>query len=100
MNSNKKIINKVECFFSTYNIIVGITISILAIYTVELIKSLSVDIIIPLLSKEHNIEHSTKKLLGKTIKTGSFLTTLIRYFLTIIIVMLVIYRFPLDKLTN
>ena len=42
---NGKMINKVECFFSTYNIIIGITITILAIYTVELIKSISIDII-------------------------------------------------------
>ena len=96
--NGKKIINKVECFFSTYNIIIGITITILAIYTVELIKSISIDIIIPLVSKEQSIENSTKKIFGKTLRTGSLLTTLIRYLITIIIVMVVIWRFPSDKL--
>ena len=92
-------IEKVICFFSTYNIVVGITITILAIYTVELIRSFSVDILIPLLSpKDKNIESSTKQIWGRTIKSGSFLSTLIKYFITMIIVMLVIVRFPTDKL--
>ena len=92
-------IDKITCFFSTYNIIVGITITILAIYSVEIIKSLSSDILIPLISpKNKNIEHSTKKIFGKTIKTGLFVSTLIKYFLTMIIVIIVIARFPIDKL--
>lgn len=92
-------IEKVICFFSTYNIVVGITITMLAIYSVEVIRSLSSDILIPLISpKNQNIEHSTKKIYGKTIKTGLFVSTLIKYFLTMIIVMIVIARFPVDKL--
>ncbi len=92
-------IEKVMCFFSTYNIVVGITITILAIYTVDIIRSLSTDIIIPLISPpDKNIEYSTKKIWGKTVKTGLFLSSLVRYLITIIIVMLVIYRFPQDKL--
>jgi len=92
-------IEKVICFFSTYNIIVGITITILAIYSVEMIKSFSTDILIPLISpKDKNIESSTKKLFGRTIRSGLFVSTLIKYFITIVIVMFVIARFPIEKL--
>lgn len=96
-----QMIEKVRCFFSTYNIVVGITITILAIYTVDIIRSFSTDIIIPLISPpDKNIEHSTKKIWGKTLKTGLFLSSLIKYFITMIIVIFVIYRFPEDKLTS
>lgn len=92
-------IEKVICFFSTYNIVVGITITILAIYTVELIRSFSTDIVLPFISPiDNNIELSTKKIWGKTIKTGSFLASLIKYFIAIIVVFIVIHRFPQDKL--
>ena len=87
-------IQKVLLFFSTYNIMIGIIITILALSTLEIIRSLSNDIIIPMTTTD--LEKKTSKICGKVIKTGIFYGTLYRFFLALMFILMIIYVHPFE----
>ena len=87
-------IQKVLLFFSTYNIMIGIIITILALSMLEMIRSLSNDIIIPLTTTD--LEKKTTKICGRVIKTGVFYSTLYRLCLSILFILMIIYVHPFE----
>ena len=86
-------INKVVFFFSTYNIIIGLIITILSIFTVELIRSLSTDIIIPLLKT--NIDAQVITIGNRQLRIGSFISNVMRYLVTIMILLIMLHCYVL-----
>ena len=87
-------INKVILFFSTYNIAIGLIITMLSIFTVDLIRSLSTDIVLPLLKT--NIDTLVITIGNRQIKIGSFISTLIRFLITLIVLLTIIHMYPLE----
>ena len=65
-------IEKVVVFFSTYNITVGLIITILSIFSVEIIKSSANDIIIPLFHS--TIDDKIITIRKTKIKVGLFIS--------------------------
>ena len=92
-------IQKIAFFFSTYNIIIGLIITILSIFTVDFIRSLSTDMIIPLL-KEGNLDSQTIQIGKRTIRIGSFFSAMIRYLVTLIIILIIVHFYPLQIKDN
>ena len=88
-------IQKILFVFSSYDIVIGIIITVLAIFTVEFVRSLTNDIILPLFLK--NIDNSTITIYGKTLRTGLFLTILIRYIVVILLVFIIIHKYPVKN---
>jgi len=87
-------IKKVVFFFSTYNIIIGLIITILSIFTVDFIRSFSTDIIIPALKP--NLDSQILTIGDRQVKIGLFISSLIRYLITIIIILIIIHNYPLQ----
>ena len=87
-------IKKIVFFFSTYNIVIGLIITILSIFTVDFIRSLSTDVILPLLKTD--LETQTKTIGNRTIKIGLFISATIRYLITLIIILSIIHFYPLQ----
>ena len=87
-------IKKIVFFFSTYNIIIGLIITILSIFTVDFIRSISSDVIIPMLKT--NLDNQTLTIGNRQIRIGLFISAMIRYLITIIIILIIIHHYPLQ----
>ena len=85
-------IQKVGQFFTTYNIVVGLVITILSIFSVEIIKSCANDVILPILHA--NIDTKTITIRNKEIKIGLFISAILRLFFAIIIIFIIIHIHP------
>ena len=66
----------------------------MSIFTVELIRSLSTDIIIPLL--KNNIDTQVITIGNRQIRIGSFISNVMRYLVTIMILLIIIHYYPLE----
>ena len=86
-------IKKIVFFFSTYNIIIGLIITILSIFTVDFIRSISSDVIIPILKT--NLDNQILTIGSRHIRIGSFISAMIRYLITLIIILIIIHHYPL-----
>ena len=82
-------IQKVTNFFTTYNIVVGLVITILSIFSVEIIKSCTNDIILPILHT--NIDNKIIIICNKEIRIGLFISAILRLFFAIIIIFIIIH---------
>ena len=88
-------IEKVVVFFSTYNITVGLIITILSIFSVEIIKSTANDIILPLCHS--TIDDKTITINKTKIKIGVFISTFLRLVLAIIVIFIIIHLHPFSE---
>ena len=88
-------IEKVMVFFSTYNIIVGLVITIVSLFSVELIRSFTNDILIPVC--KHNIETHTIKIKDTDIRIGLFYTSLLRLLIALFIICIIIHIYSLNN---
>jgi len=87
-------IEKVMVFFSTYNIVVGLIITILSIFSVEMIRSLGNDVIIPLFHS--TIDNKIIKINNNHIKIGLFISSLLRLAVAAIIIFIIIHIHPFE----
>jgi len=88
-------IEKVMVFFSTYNIMVGLIITILSIFSVEIIRSCANDIMIPIFHSA--IDDKTITINNKKIKIGLFISAILRLILAVIIIFVIIHLHPFDE---
>ena len=85
-------IEKVLVFFSTFNITVGLIITILSIFSVDIIRSCANDVIITICHS--TIDDMTFTINKTKIKIGLFLSALIRLLLAIIVIFIIIHLHP------
>lgn len=92
------ILDSVNQFFTASNIMITIIITVLSTYITELSTSLINDLIIPLFDTNHNNELEVNKLKNYTItinnrifKVGSFIISLIRFIIILVIIFLAIH---------
>ena len=91
-------IQKVLLFFSTYNIIVGLIITLLALSSLEVVRSLSNDILLPIIS--NNIDGVTTTICNTTMRTGTFMSTLFRLFVAFMVILIIVEIHPIEGMTN
>ena len=87
-------IEKVMVFFSTYNIVVGLIITILSIFSVEMIRSLGNDVLIPLCHS--TIDSKIIKINNNNINIGLFISSILRLVIAAIIIFLIIHIHPFE----
>lgn len=85
-------IQKVSVFLSTYNIVIGLVITLLALSGLEFVRSLTNDIVIPLFKED--IETYTYQVYNKKLRVGLFIATLSRLAMAIFFILIIISLYP------